>query len=148
VISKTKGISLIEVLMVTLIIGIIAGMGVLAISHFLPSIHLSGATKELVVEIKRAQQYAVTTQIRHQVKFLQSENKYQLIKESNPETIVTEKTLPEGITFGNISFPSNFVSFNAAGVPSQSGSVELVNRLNKKAIIEINPVGFIKTRNE
>ncbi|MCX6807088.1 MAG: GspH/FimT family pseudopilin [Candidatus Berkelbacteria bacterium] len=142
---KFKAITLIELMVVIAIIGTIAVMSIPSLSRFSHSIKLSGAAKELVVEIRKAQQMAVTEQINHQVSLDQTQNKYQVIKKSTPEVIVKEIQLPSTITFLSISLSPHEVSFNAAGAPSQSGTIQIVNRYNKTITIEINPAGFIKT---
>lgn len=142
---KSKGINLIELVLVIGIIGIIASIGAPIISRFLPSMRLTGATKELVMELRRAQQYAVTEQIIYQIRFYENENKYQLIKKTEPEELIKETGLPETIAFYRISFSPPEVDFNPAGIPSGPGEIELINQKGKKTKIEINPVGFIKS---
>jgi len=78
--SKTKGINLIEVLTVLAVISMIAATLAPGFSRFLPFVRLSGAVTELTMQLRKAQQYAVTEQIIYQVKIFPTENKYQLIK--------------------------------------------------------------------
>lgn len=146
--TKPKAISIIEFLTVIAIIGIVSVALTPTFSRFLPSIRLSGATKELVVQLKKAQQYAVSEQIIYQIKIIKAENKYQLIQKGDSQKIISETQLPPTISFGNISFSPTEIDFNAIGAPSKSGTIELVNQRNKKTIIEINPAGFITSSNK
>jgi|UniRef100_A0A7V3J9K5 prepilin-type N-terminal cleavage/methylation domain-containing protein len=146
--EKSKGINLIEVLIVLAVIGIMTAALSPSFSRFLPSVRLSGAAKELTIQLRKAQQYAVTEQIIYQVTIFPTENKYQLIKKTDPEQIVTEVALPQTISFGTTTLSPPEISFNPAGRPSQSGKIELLNQRNKKIIIEIGPAGFIRSYNE
>jgi len=116
----------------------------LNIFRILPSIRLSGAARNLVLDLKKAQRYAIEQQFIYEVRFLTSENKYQIIKETNSPVIISEISLPEEISFGQISFDPPVVDFNAAGLPSVSGTIILNNQAGHSATIEIEPAGFIK----
>jgi len=116
----------------------------LNIFRILPSIRLSGAARNLVLDLKKAQRYAIEQQFIYEVRFLTSENKYQIIKKTNSPVIISEVSLPEEISFGQISFEPPLVDFNAAGLPSVSGTIILNNQAGRSATIEIEPAGFIK----
>jgi len=143
--KKSVGLTLIEVLVVIAMMAILTAIFSLNIFRILPSIRLSGAARNLVLDLKKAQRYAIEQQFIYEVRFLTSENKYQIIKKTNiPVIIISEVSLPEEISFGQISFEPPLVDFNAAGLPSVSGTIILNNQAGRSATIEIEPAGFIK----
>ena len=130
--------------MVIAMMAILTAIFSLNIFRILPSIRLSGAARNLVLDLKKAQRYAIEQQFIYEVRFLTSENKYQIIKKTNSPVIISEVSLPEEISFGQISFEPPLVDFNAAGLPSVSGTIILNNQAGRSATIEIEPAGFIK----
>lgn len=142
---KNFGFTLIEFLIVIGIIGILAMIGVPVFRSYQPDIQLSGIVRNLVADLRYAQQLTVTEQVEHGVRFCTSTENYQIIKYLSPEEILKEENLPPEVTFGNIEgFINNEVRFNAYGAVNKSGFITLENSKGGTTIIEIRPSGFIK----
>lgn len=144
-----NGFTLTEILVIIGIIGILALIGIPAFRSFKSSLELSGIVRELVTDLRYAQQLTVTEQINHGVRFdfTENKNKYQIIKylgtDGESEEILKEKSLPEGIYFQEID-NFNEAKFNPYGAAVENGKVRLVN--TKTKTIDIRPSGFVKIK--
>lgn len=138
---ENKSFTLIELLIVIGIFTILASISFLGLRSIRPILQLSGMTRELVTDLRYAQQLAVTEQTDHGVRFSFAENKYQIIRYAETEEILKQRILPEGINLQKIN---NFdeARFNPYGAVIESGKVNLVNIKTKT--IEIKPSGFVK----
>lgn len=141
-----KGTTLIEIVTLLGVIAIIAGITVYSFSYISPSIKLSQDSKQIVVDLRKVQQLAVTEQKNHLIRFNQENANYQLIRiiDSTEEVLNTTELSTE-ISFSSIDLdPASFeVKFNSAGTPSSSGAVTLVNNKGKSKTIQIAPSGFV-----
>jgi competence protein ComGD len=141
-----KGMSLIEIVTLIGIITIISAITVFSFSSLSPSITLSQDSKQLVADLRKAQQLAVTKQKNHLIRFNQANANYQLIKiTDSTEEILNTTNLSTGISLSSIDLnpTSQEVKFNSAGSPSSSGTVTLANNKGKSKIIQIAPSGFV-----
>lgn len=137
--------TLIELLIVILILGILALIGIPAFKIYQPSLQLSGAVRDLATDLRYVEQLAITEQINHGIIFFQETGQYQIVKFSNPEQIIQTKTLPEEVAFQEITgFTGDEVVFNPYGAAKESGIITLVNTKNSTSSIDIRPSGFIK----
>lgn len=140
-----KGFTLIEFLTVLAIIAIISAITIPMFRALRPGFQLSSAVRDLVTNIRCAQQLTVTEQVNYCVKLFLSEKKYQIIQcgESDP---LSEVFLPEEIaTFDAAGFTNNEVEFNPYGAVKESGTISLENTKNKTKTIEVKPSGFVRT---
>lgn len=141
-----KGLSIIEL---AVIIGIIAILSLITISFFRvfsPNLLLSGATRDLVTDLRYAEQLSVTEQIEHGIRFSSSTNEYWLVKYDTTEIELQLKTLPEKVSFQSVSgFTNDEVKFNPYGAAREAGFIILENTNNATTLIDVRPSGFIKT---
>jgi prepilin-type N-terminal cleavage/methylation domain-containing protein len=143
-----RGFSLIEILIAISVIIIVFLISIIALKSFQPVLQLSGATRNLINDIRYAQQITITEQIKYCVKLFSTEKKYQVIK-CESEEIVFEKTLPSEIAnFTNSGFADNKIEYNPYGAVKESGTITLENNQGKTKIIEIKPSGFVTVINE
>jgi len=144
--KKKESFTLTEVIIVLSIMGIIVLIGLPAFRLYRPSLRLSGTVRELVSDLRYTEQLALTEQINHGIRFFSGENKYQIIKYSETEEILEEKSFPPEISFYSISgFTNDQVVFNPYGAASEPGIVTLISTGNSTATIEIKSSGFVKT---
>lgn len=144
--QNSNGFTLAEFLIVICIIGIISLIGIPAFRAYQPSLQLSGAVRDLVTDLRYAQQLAVTEQITYGIRFSTSTNQYQIIKIGTTEEILETKDLPEKVSFQEISFTDGKVKFNPYGAVKEAGSVTLINVKNVTTTIEVRPSGFVKIK--
>ena len=140
-----KGFTLIELLVVMGVIVILIGIGIPAFRNYQPNLQLSGATRNLISDIRYVQQLAVAEQIGYGIKLIATTNEYQIIKYGVPEEVIKEKQLPSGISFLEIiGLDENQVIFNPYGAVRESGSITLTNIQNTTERIDIRPSGFVR----
>ncbi len=125
-----KGVTLIELIVVMVIIGIGAVLLAPNIGTWLPNYRLRSATRDIVSTMRTAQMKAVSTNMAYRVSFTQAPPSYTLQYENPPGTWVTEgatQTLPTGISIPSINLTTgNNAVFNTNST-SSSGSLTLQN---------------------
>lgn len=136
---------MIELMIIMGIIAILALVSMPFLRAFSPSIQLSGTTRDLVADLRYAEQLSVTEQIEHGIRFSSSTDEYWLMKYSDPEMALQSKTLPEKISFLSIrGFTDDEVKFNPYGAARESGIIVLMGSDNATTAIDVRPSGFIK----
>ena len=142
-----KGFTLVETLVVVAIGAIIASVVLAGLYVYQPYARLASVCRDLLSDIRYAQQLSVAGQGVFGVKFFVVENKYQLLKFTATSTSqIVEKNLPQGVSFQNITgFLDNEVRFNSYGAVSYGGVVSLVNANGDIRGIDVGPSGFSKT---
>lgn len=142
---NSKGMTVIEIVVVIIIIAILSSIGFEIFKNIEPSLELSGVTRDLITDIRYTQELAVSEQIIHGICFFSSENKYQLKSYGTVEEILKEKFLPSGISFQAINgFSGDCLKFNPYGSVKEAGNIILVNTKNETKNIEVKPSGFSK----
>jgi prepilin-type N-terminal cleavage/methylation domain-containing protein len=142
-----KGVTLIELIVVMVIIGIGAVLFAPNIGGWMSNYRLRSATRDLVSTMRTAQMRAVSTNIAYGVAF--DANAYQLYRSSGGLTTEGGVTnLPQGVQFNNINFPINatlnkpFAQFNADST-SSGGNVTLQSikgsKIKGSRIISVAP---------
>lgn len=110
---------------------------------------LSSVVRDIVTDIRYAQQLAITEQIYYGVRFISIQNgqdKYELFKYSSSTVseIIQSKNLPDGINFQSITFSNDLVFFNPYGAANEQGFVVLTSNASNTSTIEVEPSGFVK----
>ncbi|MDD4625005.1 MAG: prepilin-type N-terminal cleavage/methylation domain-containing protein [Candidatus Pacebacteria bacterium] len=139
-----KGFSLIEIMIVFAVAGIMAGLCLFSFSLYRPALELSNTSKEIISNMRYAQQLAVSQQINYGVYFYPSEKKYQVIKCSQPEELIKNIFLPSAISLRQINFTDNKLIFNIYGAAVEAGSITIENNEYSTSTVEVKPSGFIK----
>ena len=144
-----KGFTLTEFLVAIGIVIILASVGILTLRNIRPSLQLSGATRDLVTDLRYTQQLAVTEQVDHGVWFSTTTNdhKYRIIRHEDSTTTTIKEVLlsQEGINFQYISpLIDNEVRFNPYGAAREAATTTLKNVKNKTKTIRVSPSGFVK----
>ena len=140
-----KAFTLVEMLVVVSVIGIISGISVVAIKNYQPTMNLNGIARDIVTDLRYAQQLTVSEQVKHGIKFCQIEKKYQVIRYGAEEIIIKEANLPQGVSYQSIEgFTLERARFNPYGAVEEGGTVVLINEESKTKTIEIKPSGFVK----
>lgn len=142
-----QGFSLVELLVVLTIFAITASSALVSINHWQPTWRLSAATRNLMVDLRYAQQKAVAEQVRHSVFFSQENNFYQIKRLDESPYIILQKTLPSGIIFSTISgFVGAEVVFNVLGGVDAAGAIILQNTSLQTKTLNVRPSGSVKAQ--
>ncbi len=148
--KNQSGFSLMELLIVMVIVIVIAGIGLMVFQQIKLTMRLSGTVRQLITDLRYAQQLAITEQVTHGIQFSTttppSLDQYQLIRYGQGNPVIFTKELPQGIRFQSISFTDQKVSFNPYGAAQQSGEVVLFNTENASSTIDVRPSGFVKKK--
>jgi prepilin-type N-terminal cleavage/methylation domain-containing protein len=148
--KRQSGFSLMELLIVMAILIIIAGIGLMVFQQIKLTMRLSGTVRQLITDLRYAQQLAITEQVTHGLQFSTTTppglDQYQLIRYGQPSQVIFTKQLPQGIRFQSIGFTNQKVSFNPYGAAQQSGEIVLINTQNASSTIDVRPSGFVKKK--
>ena len=144
--NMRHGITLIELLTVIAIIGILVGVAVPTLSHYLPGIQLNGSARTLSSNLREAQERAVTEQKSYSIHFTTDATPvyYQMIKIDGAEEIhKINLANNETVTLAD-TISDNEIIFSSDGSPTSSyGDITL--RLNDvEKVINVSHAGFIK----
>jgi len=144
--KEERAFTLTEILVVIGVIFILISIGVPVFRAYRPGLQLSGSSRELITDMRYAQQMAVTEQIDHGIRFFVDEDKYQIIRYAPEEEILKEKNLPPEVSFQQINdLTDDRALFNPYGaLKNEAGSITMVNTANESIIIDIRPSGFVK----
>lgn len=135
-----KGVTLLELIIVMVIIGIGATLLAPGIGAWLPIYRLKGATRDVVSTMRTAQMKAVSTNMEHRVSFnnpvagsyVLQRNSGGWVNEGVPQT------LPTGIVISAVTFPGDNAEFNPNST-SSSGSLTLQNTKGSTKRITLTP---------
>ena len=143
-----KGVTLIELVVVLVIIGIGAILIAPNISAWLPNYKLRSAARDIVSTMRTAQTKAVSRNLDYKVSFTQNADgsgSY-ILQYNTGGNWVSEgiiQQIPSGITIDSITFPGNNAQFNN-NYTASSGSITLKNNKAKKTISVTTSTGKIK----
>ena len=142
---KQNGFSLIQLLTVIGIIAFMAALSVPAIRQYEPTIKLKAMARQLVSDLRYAQQLTVTQQKVHYVEIDIAGARYLLVKQENPTSPLKIVALEEGIDFQTATgFDNNRVVFNSYGAVSQAGQIVLVNTQGNTYTVNVKPSGYVQ----
>ncbi len=142
--SERGGFTLIELLVIIGIIAILIGISVATFRSFQPDLQLSGVVRNLIIDLRYAQQLTVTEQVEYCVRFFQLEKKYQIIQCDQPSPLLEKLLSGEIKTLTVSGLSNNEVRFNPYGAVKESGTVILENTKDKTKTIDIRPSGFVR----
>ncbi|HNW09391.1 MAG TPA: prepilin-type N-terminal cleavage/methylation domain-containing protein [bacterium] len=143
---RQTGFTLIEVAIILSVIGIITLVSLPVYQQIQPNISLNSETREIVSNLRYAQQLSVTEQKKYGIVFNQGPNNYAL-KNTETGSIIKNFEIQSQITIADISgFTDNTVIFNVAGAVLESGTITITNLQNEQNIIEIKPSGYVKIK--
>ena len=158
--TNKKGVTLLELVVVFIIIGIGAALMVPNIGAWLPNYRLRSAARDITSTMRSAQMKAVSLNTEHRVSFDMAANEYLVqIKTTLNDWIPTwtdaraqipplQQKLPQGVTMAAVTFPDEDGKKNAEFNPnstSASGSMTLRNSKNfQKTITLTSATGRVK----
>lgn len=145
ILKNERGNMLLGILASIAIMALMTALSIPYIKTFQTNFILSGAAKDLVSELRYAQQLTITEQVVHKIYFDQPLNKYELLRMDPATTTLKTVQLPAGVRIFEVeSSLNNVVIFNSFGGVSQSGAIILTNSNNGTSTINIKPSGYIQ----
>jgi prepilin-type N-terminal cleavage/methylation domain-containing protein len=136
-----KGVTLIELIVVMVIIGVLATFLTPNISAWLPRIRLRSAARDIVSTMRTAQIKAVSTNLTHRVSFTPPST-YILQYRNTLGVWVDEgitQRFPSGISIAAINFSTgNNAEFNSNST-SSSGSIRIQNTRGAERRLTLTP---------
>lgn len=148
--AKKNGFTLLEITVVIFIFAIMAAITIPFINKFQPTLKLNSASRNLVADLRYAQQLTVTEQVPHLIYLDLADGSYQLLRvESAATTTIKDVNFPAGIGFELASTTISEVRFNSYGGVSAGsvGQIELINESEKAQYINIKPSGYVQLSN-
>ncbi len=140
-----KGTMIVNVLVAIAIIAFLSVMAMPRFKDFEKNLQLSNVTRDLVTDLRYAQQLTISEQIPHFVHFDDINNLYQISKSDTVVIVIKTVNLPPGISFKSIvGFTDNNVEFNPYGGVSESGTIVLTNTNGKIKTINVKPSGYVQ----
>jgi prepilin-type N-terminal cleavage/methylation domain-containing protein len=133
--NNNKGITLLELLIATVIIGIVATLAIPRFGQVMEKLKLKTAGRDIVSSLRLARSNAVSQRDQFGVYFDLYSRQYVLFKDlANPgsftydvgaDSDMVTNTLPGSVNFGYSSFSNSVVIFKPDGSASSSGAVDL-----------------------
>src|SRR5665648_572088 len=134
--NRTKGYTLIELMVVVGIISLLLGLGINGLDYFIQLNKLNTAAALLSSELKNTQTRAFYEGVYYKLQFWPSLDRYRIYK----KTVLIDDIILEDIDLFNSNFTDDKVYFYPSGVPSMGGTVTLKNKKGKILYVIMTPV--------
>ena len=134
--NRTKGFTLIELMVVIGIISLLLGLSINGINSLLQWSKLNRTAALLSSELKNTQSKAFYEGVYYKLQFWPSLDRYRIYK----QTELIDDIILEDINLFNTNFTDNNVYFYPNGVPSMGGTVTLKNKRGKVLYVIMTPV--------
>lgn len=134
--NRTKGYTLIELMVVVVIVSLLLGFGINGLDYLIQWNKLNTAAALLSSELKNTQSRAFYEGVYYKLEFLPSLDKYRIYK----QTELIDDIILKDIDLFNTNFTNNNIYFYPNGVPSMGGTVTLKNRRGKILYVIMTPV--------
>lgn len=136
---------MVEVLVVVAVIGITAITMSPVVKGYKSSLELNGSARELVSDLRYAQQLTIADQNEHSVVFYVLEKRYEIIKYGETNEIIKQVSLPDEIIDISITALTNDeIKYNPYGAVFEGGVISLENSKNNIKTIRVKPSGFVR----
>ncbi len=145
--TNNKGGIFLNVLISVLVIALTITISLPHVRTYRINAQLSSESRELVSDLRYAQQLAVTEQKVHGVEFDTINNLYNIVKLApSTTTLKTVKFSDNSNLKQTVGLSDDRVEFNFYGGVDNSGQIYLENINNKQIVIEIKPSGYVQIK--
>ena len=134
--NRTKGYTLIELMVVVVIISLLLGLGINGLDYLIQWNKLNTVAALLSSELKNTQSRAFYEGVWYKIDFWESLDRYRIYK----QTEVYKDIQLEDIDLFNSNFTDDKVYFYPNGVPNMGGTVTLKNKRGKVLYVIMTPV--------
>ena len=134
--NRTKGYTLIELMVVVGIISLLLGLSLNGLYNLIQWNKLNTAAALLSSELKNSQSTAFYQGVYYKLQFWPSLDRYRVYK----QTELIDDVILKGIDLFNTNFTDNNLYFYPNGVPSMGGTVTLKNKRGKILYVIMTPV--------
>ncbi len=129
-----------EVLLVLLIISIACAAAAPGIDAALAKVEADAALRELVTDIRYAQQMSISRGRVYRISFNVSLQLYRIsYAQQQAPAIVKQVYFPEGLTLVGTNFDHHTLGFNAMGAPLAAGTIEFKDKKGRPIRITVLP---------
>lgn len=149
--NNNKGITLLEMMIVAVVIGIAATLAIPRFGQVMEKLKLKTAGRDIVSSLRLARASAVSQRSQFGVYFDLYSGQYILFKDlANPgsftydagaDSDMVTKTLPGTVSFGYASFPNFVAIFKPNGSASSSGAVFLYSCQDYYSTLGVDVLG-------
>ena len=135
-INRTKGYTLIELMVVIGIIALLFGLALNGVNSLIQWSKLNRAAAILSSQLKKTQSKAFYEGVYYKIDFWESLDRYRIYK----QTELVEDIILEDINLFNSNFTDDKVYFYPNGVPGMGGTITLKNKRGKVLYVIMTPV--------
>ena len=134
--NRTKGYTLIELMVVVGIIALLLGLSLNGLYNLIQWSKLNTAAAILSSELKNTQSRAFYEGVYYKLQFWPSLDRYRIYR----QTVLYKDIQLEDVDLFNSNFTNNNLYFYPNGVPSMGGTVTLKNKRSKILYVIMTPV--------
>ncbi len=143
-----SGLTLLELLVVLALAGILGGVAVLGHRALRPSLDLSSATRQVVMDLKLARVRAVTEHVNHRIVFAETGGSYQLqrLERDAYADAGVPARLPQDIAISDCTARDRAIGFRPRGNAESFGTVTLRNGTGSERSVIVDIAGQIRVQ--
>ena len=134
--NRTKGYTLIELMVVVGIIALLLGLSLNGLYNLIQWSKLNTAAVILSAELKNTQSRAFYEGVYYKLQFWPSLDRYRIYR----QTVLIQDIILEDIDLFNTNFTDNNLYFYPSGIPGMGGTVTLKNKRGKILYVIMTPV--------
>ena len=134
--NRTKGFTLIELMVVVVIISLLLGLGTNGLDYLIQWSKLNTVAALLSSELKNTQSRAFYEGVYYKLQFWPTLDRYRIYK----QTELIDDIILKDIDLFNTNFTDNNLYFYPNGVPSMGGTVTFKNKRGKILYVIMTPV--------
>ena len=146
--TNTSGLSILELVITLGLASALAGIGVLSHNALRPSLDLTTATRQIVMDLQATRVRAVAHNVNHRVVFSEGGSSYRLQRQNGNayDDEGAPIALPTGITIQDCTAQNAAISFRPRGNAGTFGTVTLRNADGNSRSIIVNITGQVRVQ--